>query len=63
MIFALRAPTVKYCTPQRYKIVQKNAAYKQVPTWVWNGFTMINTGEQTQKWEYIKFICGEYDSK
>jgi hypothetical protein len=49
----------KYCTPQRYKIVETNAAYKQVPTWVWNGFAMINTGEQTQRWEYIKFICVE----
>ena len=45
----------KYCTPQRHKIVETNVAYKQVPKWIWTGTHMISAGDQTQKWEYIKF--------
>ena len=51
----------RYCTPQRHKIVETNVAYKQVPKWIWTGTHMISAGDQTQKWEYIKFICVESD--
>ena len=50
-----------YCAPQRYKIVETNVAYKQVPKWTWTGTHMISTGDQTQRWEYIKFICVDSD--
>jgi hypothetical protein len=49
----------KHCTPQQYKIAETNSAYKQVPKWIWNGTYMISAGNETQRWEYIKFTCVE----
>ena len=49
----------KYCTSKRYKIIETNVDYKQVPKWIWTGTSMINVGDENQRWEYFKFICIE----
>ena len=49
----------KYCTPERYKIIETNVDYKQVPKWIWTGTSMISAGDENQRWEYLKFICVE----
>jgi len=56
---AAREKMEKYCTPERHKIVETDVAHKQIPTWVWTGTSMINVGDENERWEYFKFICIE----
>jgi hypothetical protein len=56
---AARKQMEKYCASQCYKVVETRVASKTVPTWAWTGTHMISTGDQIQRWEYIKFICVE----